>query len=68
MMRDMPIMEAESGNSFVSGSKKALSHRQQVEQLMKDAQVDHLLIETDKPLVKPLRHFLQSRGMFTGKE
>lgn len=59
--------EAESGNAFVTHSANKHSDHVRVGEELKTAGIDHLLIETDKPFIQKLRHFLQARGMLTGK-
>lgn len=59
--------EAETGASFVTHGNKTHSDDASVAANLKRASIDHLLLRTDQPLVQKLRHFLQARGLLTGK-
>jgi len=59
--------EAETGASFVTHGSKIHSDERTVAENLKQAAIDHLLLRTDQPIVGKLRHFLQARGLLTGK-
>jgi hypothetical protein len=57
--------EAESGRTFVSHGRKQWLGREHVAQELKRAGVDHLVIETDKPIAHRVRYFFESRNILT---
>lgn len=57
--------EAESGRAFVSRGSKQWLDREKIEQELKRAGVDHLVIDTDRPFTHEIRHFFQSRNILT---
>ena len=59
--------EAETGISFLAHSGKKHSDSNALVATLKKVGIDHLMIQTDQPLVQRLRHFLESRGVLTGK-
>jgi len=59
--------EAETGRSFfASGLHRWLHHRDVKKQLTRHG-IDYLLLETDRPILAPLRAFLRARGGGTGR-
>ena len=59
--------EAETGSSFIAHSGKRHSDPSALAATLKQASIDHLMIQTDQPLIQRLRYFLQARGVLTGK-
>jgi uncharacterized protein (DUF58 family) len=59
--------EAETGRSFLAHSGKQHSDPNALAVALKKASIDLLMIQTDQPMLQRLRHFLQSRGVLTGK-
>jgi uncharacterized protein (DUF58 family) len=57
--------EAESGRAFVARGSKQWLDREKIEQELKRAGVDHLVIDTDRPFTHDIRHFFQSRNILT---
>ena len=55
--------EAETGRAFVSRSRRAWTDPEQVAAGLRQAGIDHLLIETDRPFVARVRHFCRSRNL-----
>lgn len=55
--------EAETGRSFVThGSRPGVNVEEHVRALRRSG-VDHLRLQTDKPVIHPLRTFLRARGV-----
>jgi uncharacterized protein (DUF58 family) len=59
--------EAETGASFLAHSGRQHSDPNALAAALKKASIDHLMIQTDQPVIQRLRYFLQSRGVLTGK-
>jgi uncharacterized protein (DUF58 family) len=57
--------EAESGRTFVSNGRKQWLDRETIAQELKRGGVDHLVIETHKPIAHTVRHFFESRNILT---
>jgi uncharacterized protein (DUF58 family) len=57
-------VEAETGREIVGRSRDIHSDQQQIEQEFKRGGVDHLVLQTDRKIASPLRHFFESRGVF----
>ena len=57
--------EAESGETFVTHGRKHWLDQDRIDQELKRAGIDHLLIETDQPFAHQLRNFFESRGVLT---
>ncbi len=55
--------EAETGRSFVMRGKTCRVEPEVVEQELRRAGVDHLLVETDRPFAQRLRHFFRTRNL-----
>lgn len=60
--------EAENTKNFVTHGKQTLSNRNQLHETLRNASIDHLLIQTDKPFISKLRHFLHLRNSITETE
>ncbi len=58
--------EAETGRTFVASSwRRWWPHRDMQRRLSRQG-IDYLLLQTDRPIVGPLRAFLKARGRTTG--
>ncbi len=55
--------EAETGRVFVTHGRRRWLDQESIEQSMRRAGIDHLLIDTDQPFVVKVRHFFQSRQL-----
>ncbi len=55
--------EAETGQGFVTHGRQQWLDQATVENELKRAGIDHLLIKTDQPLVHRLRYFFESRDL-----
>ena len=55
--------EAETGRAFVTHGRRQWLDQKEVQQQLKSAGIDHLLIRTDEPFVVKLRHFFRSRDL-----
>ena len=55
--------EAETGDSFVSVGSRHWLNQENIEQQLKRAGIDHVMIQTDQPFVHTLRHFFASRNV-----
>lgn len=55
--------EAETQNAFVSHTRRGWLDQAAIDRELKRSGVDHLLIDTDKPLVQRLRNFFESRDL-----
>lgn len=56
--------EVETGQAFVSTGASNWLDQDQLEQQLKRAGIDHVLIRTDRPFVHTLRYFFGSRNIF----
>ncbi len=54
--------EAETGHEFVTHGRKEWLDQSALEDELRIANIDHLLIRTDQPFEHQLRYFLQARG------
>ena len=59
--------EAESGREFLSQGKEAALDFAAVAGQLRAARVDHLRLQTDEPLLAPLREFVKARGILGRK-
>lgn len=57
--------EAETGKTFVTHGRQLLLDQQNLDDQLKLAGIDHLMIETDKPFLHRLRHFFESRNILS---
>lgn len=55
--------EAESGNQFLSQGKEEVLDFEELASQLRTAQVDHLRLRTDEPVLAPLREFVKARGI-----
>lgn len=55
--------EAETGRTFVTHGRRVWLDQSAIDDSLKKAGIDHLLLDTDKPFVHVIRHFFQSRGL-----
>ncbi len=55
--------EAETGRGFVTHGRRQWLDQEAVQQQLKRAGIDHLLIKTDQPFVHRLRYFFESRDV-----
>lgn len=55
--------EAETGRVFVTHGRRRWLEQEAIEQELRRAGIDHLLIETDQPFIVKVRHFFQSRQL-----
>jgi uncharacterized protein (DUF58 family) len=56
--------EAETGRAITSRGRDLGINQAHLQQELKRARVDHLLIPTNEPIAWRLRHFFKSRGLF----
>ena len=61
----MRAQEAETGTSFVTHGRQIWLDRESIDQQLKHAGIDHLVIETEKPFLHRLRQFFESRDVFS---
>lgn len=57
--------EAETGRGFSTTGRAQWLRQKEIEEALKRAGVDHLLIDTDQSFVQPLRRFLEDRGVLS---
>jgi uncharacterized protein (DUF58 family) len=55
--------EAETGESFVTLGKRVMLNQESLHDQLKKAQIDHLLLQTDRKIEHTLRQFFQMRGL-----
>jgi uncharacterized protein (DUF58 family) len=55
--------EAETGRGFVTRASRAWTDPEQLAGGLRQAGIDHLVIETDRPFAARLRHFCRSRNL-----
>ena len=55
--------EAETGESFVTLGKRFMLNQEALHDQLKKAQIDHLLLQTDRKIEHTLRQFFQMRGL-----
>ena len=55
--------EAETGHAFVTHGRRDWIDQQRLDGELKHAQIDHLLLDTDKPYVHRLRSFFRARDV-----
>lgn len=55
--------EAESGREFYTHGRREHHDQEGVEEGLRQAGIDHMVLRTDQPYVHALRHFLESRGL-----
>jgi uncharacterized protein (DUF58 family) len=59
------VREAETGRTFLATNRTVLGDAGATRDELLRSGADYLLLETDRPFIPPLRHFLGARGMFT---
>lgn len=62
----MRAEEAESGETFVTHGRRALTDPDEVKAKLRRGGIDHLAIRTDEPLAQKLRMFFATRGALSG--
>jgi hypothetical protein len=55
--------EAETGQRFVTHGRKKWGDPDEVALELRRAGIDHLLVETDKPIAMKLRQFFEARAL-----
>jgi uncharacterized protein (DUF58 family) len=55
--------EAETGHAFVTRGRRVWIDQQQIEQQLKKAHIDHLLLDIDRPYAERLRGFFRARDV-----
>ena len=55
--------EAETGQGFITHGRAQWLDQERINQNLKRAAIDHLLIDIDEPHVHRLRHFFKARGL-----
>lgn len=55
--------EAETGRAFVTRARKSWTDPSTIAEQLRQAGIDHLLLQTDLPFVAKVRHFCRSRGL-----
>lgn len=57
--------EAETGRGFTTHGRAQWVDQQEIDQNLKRAAIDHLLIDVSQPYVHRLRHFFKARGLMS---
>ena len=55
--------EAETGRAFVTRARRGWTDPAEVAAELRQAGIDHLLVETDRPFAARVRHFCKSRNL-----
>ena len=64
----MRASEAETGRQFWTHGRRHHLDQEAIVTAMRESGIDHLLIPTDRPYVKSVRHFFATRGLIGCKE
>lgn len=59
------VREAESGRAFLAAGRDVFGNTAQTRDELLRSGADYLMLETDRPFIPPLRHFLGARGLLT---
>lgn len=62
----MRAEEAESGETFVTHGRRALTDPDEVKTKLRRGGIDYLALRTDQPFAQPLRMFFATRGILSG--